>query len=36
MRKGIAGDWRNYFTPEMNQRIWLEFGWMMERLGFER
>lgn len=29
MRKGIAGDWRNHFTPAMNDRIWSEFGWMM-------
>lgn len=34
MRKGIAGDWHNHFTPEMNERIWNEFGRMMERLGY--
>ena len=33
MRKGIAGDWRNHFTQKMNDRIWSEFGWMMEKLG---
>jgi alcohol sulfotransferase len=36
MRKGIAGDWRNHFTPAMNERIWNEFGWMMEKLGCKR
>lgn len=36
MRKGIAGDWRNHFTPAMNERIWNEFGWMMEKLGYEK
>lgn len=34
MRKGIAGDWRNHFTPAMNDLIWSEFGWMMERLNY--
>lgn len=36
MRKGVAGDWRNHFTPAMNERIWNEFGWMMEKLGYEK
>lgn len=36
MRKGIVGDWQNYFTLKMNDKIWREFGWMMERLGYER
>lgn len=36
MRKGITGDWRNHFTPAMNNKIWLEFGWMMERLGYSK
>lgn len=36
MRKGIVGDWHNHFTPEMNERIWQEFGWMMEGLGYSK
>lgn len=36
LRKGIAGDWRNHFTEAMNDKIWQEFGWMMEKLGYER
>ena len=40
MRKGIVGDWRNWFSygedKEFNDRIWHEFGWMMERLGYQK
>ncbi len=35
LRKGIAGDWRNHFTSQMNNRMWNEFGWMMKRLGYK-
>jgi hypothetical protein len=35
MRLGIAGDWRNYFTPVMNKRILNEFGAAMEIFGYE-
>jgi hypothetical protein len=36
MRKGIAGDWRNHFTTEMNDKIWNELGWIMEKLGYDK
>ncbi len=36
MRKGVVGDWRNHFTKEMQDRIWNEFGWIMERLGYDK
>lgn len=36
MRKGIVGDWRNHFTPEMSDKIWNEFGWVMEGLGYDQ
>jgi hypothetical protein len=36
LRKGIAGDWKNYFTPEMNDRTWSEFGQVMKRLGYKK
>jgi hypothetical protein len=30
LRKGIAGDWRNHFTPELNDLAWSYFGSIME------
>lgn len=36
MRKGIAGDWRNHFTPAMNDKMWIEFGQTMARLGYTK
>ncbi len=36
MRRGIAGDWKNHFTDTMNDRIWSEFGWMMDGLGYKK
>jgi len=36
MRKGIVGDWRNQFDTEMNNLIYSEFGWIMEKLNYEK
>lgn len=35
MRKGVVGDWRNHFNIHMDARICIQFGWMMERLGYD-
>lgn len=35
VRKGIAGDWRNHFTPEQEQAVRNNFGEVMEYLGYE-
>jgi hypothetical protein len=36
MRKGVAGDWRNYFTEDHIKMIVEYFGIEMYRLGYER
>jgi hypothetical protein len=36
LRKGIAGDWRNHFTPELNDLAWSYFGEMMEVYRYGR
>lgn len=35
LRKGIVGDWKNHFTPELEQMAKESFGEAMERLGYE-
>jgi hypothetical protein len=35
-RKGISGDWKNYFTPRDRQIFDEEAGETLERLGYER
>jgi len=33
-RKGVVGDWRSTVTPEMNQMILRELGWMFPHFGW--
>jgi hypothetical protein len=33
-RKGVVGDWRSTFTPEMNRMILQKLGWMYPRFGW--
>jgi lipopolysaccharide transport system ATP-binding protein len=35
-RKGIAGDWRNYFTPEITRRFKAGFGDLLIAAGYEK
>ena len=35
-RKGVAGDWRSTLTPEMNELILQELGWMFPHFGWEQ
>jgi hypothetical protein len=34
-RKGVSGDWHSTLTPEMNQMILRELGWMFPAFGWE-
>lgn len=33
-RKGVAGDWRTYFTPPVSDAFHARHGWLGERLGY--
>jgi len=34
-RKGVAGDWASTLTPEMNQLVLRELGWMFPHFGWK-
>jgi lipopolysaccharide transport system ATP-binding protein len=34
-RKGIAGDWRNHFTPRITQAFKARFGGLLVATGYE-
>jgi len=34
-RKGVAGDWRSTLTPEMNELVLRELGWMFPTFGWQ-
>jgi hypothetical protein len=33
-RKGVAGDWRNHLSPEVNGLVLRELGWMFPLFGW--
>jgi hypothetical protein len=35
-RKGIAGDWKNYFTPELKETYKESIGKFLIEFGYER
>ena len=35
LRKGVVGDWKNYFTPEMNERFEKEVRAKLKGTGLE-
>jgi len=35
LRKGVVGDWKNYFTPEMNERFEKEVLANLKGTGLE-
>ena len=35
LRKGVVGDWKNYFTPEMNERFEKEVLTKLKGSGLE-
>ena len=34
-RKGVAGDWRNYFTPRVTKEFKQRYGDLLIELGYE-
>jgi hypothetical protein len=34
-RKGVVGDWRTTLTPEMNEMVLAELGWMFPHFGWQ-
>jgi hypothetical protein len=36
MRKGQIGDWKNYFSEENLRLFEAKYGFLMDRLGYER
>jgi hypothetical protein len=35
-RKGVVGDWRSTLSPEINEMMLAELGWMFEPFGWQR
>jgi hypothetical protein len=35
LRKGIVGDWRSVLTPEMNELVLRDLGWMFTHFGWQ-
>ena len=35
-RKGIAGDWRNYFTPKVTREFKQRYGSLLVATGYEK
>ncbi|SMY09212.1 sulfotransferase domain-containing protein [Flavimaricola marinus] len=33
-RKGVNGDWKNYFTPKIEKRFFDTYGWLGEKLDY--
>ncbi|MBK8050880.1 MAG: sulfotransferase domain-containing protein [Anaerolineales bacterium] len=35
-RKGVVGDWRNYFTPQVTAAFRARYGALLIQLGYEK
>lgn len=33
-RKGVSGDWENYFTDAVKEAFFAKHGWLGEKLGY--